>query len=272
MQKIVRIATLCLVAVLLLSGCGMLKKLGFGDKDTEELTPVSSIAMGEEEARSLSDKVPVHLYFAGTDNSKLRMEVRYIPISEAARSVNHLAAIIVEELIKGPKGTGLKATIPEGTKLLPPVIIDSGVATVNLSKEFIEKHPGGQNAERMTIYSIVNSLTELKDVEKVSFLIEGQKKKDLKGSFALDMPFPRSISLISMEPAPQSSPAGKSGTDNQDKDKQGASDVKKDDTTQKDGTGKQDTDKPGTTGINEADEGDVSYDRLIDEETGEILE
>ena len=41
----------------------------------------------------------------------------------------------------------------------------------------------------MTIYSIVNSLTQIKDIEKVQFKIEGQVKDRYKGNFKFDVPF-----------------------------------------------------------------------------------
>jgi len=110
-----------------------------------------------------------------------------------------LATIIVNELIAGPKDKNLKPTIPEGTKLCSPVSISGTIATVDLSKEFVDKHPGGKNAEQLTIYSIVNSLTEVKEINKVQFKIEGKVQSLYKGSYKFDVPFPRSTSLISIE-------------------------------------------------------------------------
>lgn len=200
MRKIIIFITF-LCALIMLTGCSALEKLGLG-KSNDELTPASSIVMGEDEAKKLTDKVPIHLYFAGEDNSKLKLEVRYIPMADAKKSVDNLASIIVKELIKGPlKDCGLKATIPAGTQLRTPVKISSGVATVDLSKEIIDKHPGGKDAEQLTIFSIVNSLTELKDVQKVKFLVNGKPVKNFKDHFQFDIPFPRSTSIISKSPS-----------------------------------------------------------------------
>jgi hypothetical protein len=117
--------------------------------------------------------------------------------------VNHLAEIIVNELIKGPKVAGMKATIPEGSKLRSQIKIDGDVAIVDFSKEFRDNHPGGKAEERMTIYSIVNSLTELKEISKVKFLIEGKSSSEYKGNFKFNTEFPRRAQLISnkVEPA-----------------------------------------------------------------------
>lgn len=63
----------------------------------------------------------------------------------------------------------------------------------------------------MTIYSIVNSLTELKEISKVKFLIEGKSSADFKGNFRFNTEFPRSAQLISNKAEP-------TGTVNSNKD------------------------------------------------------
>ena len=184
------------------SGCAVLQKLGLEHSQNDELQPVSSISINATDAENLNAKSQIHLYFAEETGGKLRLEVRYIPLTEAKKSPSSLATRIVNELIKGPsKDASLKATIPKDTKQMSMVSIDtaSGIATVNLSPQFIENHPGGMEAERLTIYSIVNSLTEMKEISKVNFLIDGEKKSQYKGNFQFDIPFPRTAALISTE-------------------------------------------------------------------------
>jgi hypothetical protein len=186
--------------IAMFSGCGLLQKLGLQEKNNDELHPVSSIVMNEDEAKKLTDMVPIHLYFANEDNTKLKLEIRYIKMSEAKKSVNNLATIIVKELISGPENkSGLKATIPAGTKPGARIKIDAATATVDFSKEFVEKHPGGKIAEQLTIYSVVNSLTELKEIQKVKFTIAGKVNKEYKGNYEFDVPFPRAAALISKD-------------------------------------------------------------------------
>lgn len=202
MRRIITIVTVCALILLAFSGCGFLEKLGLQKAAEDELRPVSSIIIGEEAAKELTDKVPIHLYFANEDNTKLKLEVRYIPIADAKQSTSHLASVIIDELIKGPsEGSGGKATIPAGSKLRTPVSIASGVATVDFSKEFKSKHPGGKDAEKMTIYSVVNSLTELADIQKVKFTIAGKAEKEYMGNYQFNSPFPRAASLISKDSA-----------------------------------------------------------------------
>ncbi len=197
MRKVLCIITASIMILTMLSGCSVLQKLGL--KGEDELQPVSSVVMNEDEAMKLTDKMPISLYFATEDSAKLKLEVRYVDMKEAKKSVNNLAGLIVKELIAGPKDSGLKATIPEGTQLLGNVAIDAKVATVNLSKEFVDKHPGGEAAARLTIYSIVNSLTEINEIERVKFLVNGKSTEDFKGAYKLSSAFPRTVALISNE-------------------------------------------------------------------------
>ncbi|NMB96294.1 MAG: GerMN domain-containing protein [Clostridiaceae bacterium] len=198
--KIVIITIFALV-VSLFSGCSILQKLGIGEKLNDETHPVSFVYMDEVDAAKIAGKTPVKLYFTNEDNSKLLAEIRYIKLDEKKNDPESLATEIMQQLIKGPaEGTNLIATIPKDTKLHSDIKIKDKIATVDLSKEFVENHPGGKEAEKMTIYSIVNSLTQIKDIEKVQFKIEGQVKDRYKGNFKFDVPFPGSPSLNSKEP------------------------------------------------------------------------
>jgi germination protein M len=195
MRKFLSLVIVCVLIITIFSGCGVLQKLGFQKNNTDELHPVSSVVMGEDEAKKLTDKVPIHLFFGNEDNTKLKLEIKYIPLTEAKKNINSLAGTVVKELINGPANKALKATIPQGTKLLSVTVKDR-IATVDLSKEFVDKHPGGRVLEQLTLYSIVNSLTELKEIEKVKFTINGKTQKDYKGNFQFDTVFPRNVALI----------------------------------------------------------------------------
>jgi len=188
--------------ITVLSGCSVLQKLGLQKEPEDELRPVSSIIIGEAEASKLTDKTPLRLYFANEDNTKLNLEIRYVDSADLDDSVSNMATAIVNELIKGPSDERLfRRTVPAEAKLRSPVSIKNKVATVDFSEEFKTKHPGGKDAEKMTIYSIVNSLTELEEIEKVKFLIDGKEQKEFMGHFKFDALFPRSPQLISKDKA-----------------------------------------------------------------------
>lgn len=92
-------------------------------------------------------------------------------------------------LIQGPKSDKLETTIPEGTKV-NNVELKGDVVYVDLSAEFINNHKGGSQQESKTVYSIVNTLTELNEVNSVRILIDGEENKcftdnqmNFKGNF-----------------------------------------------------------------------------------------
>ena len=58
--------------------------------------------------------------------------------------------------------------------------LKNDIVYLDLSKEFIEKHINGEKEETVTIYSIVNTLTELTEVNGVKILIDGEEDKAFK--------------------------------------------------------------------------------------------
>lgn len=185
--------TLMLVGVLVVA-CGVagrvsLKNIAI-DKFVPSVSPVSCISMGEREAGKIQDKYPVHLYYATKEN-KLKLVVRYIPMSDAKKNIGELATIIMEELIRTPKEKDLHTVVPKGTTLRNPVKVEDSVATIDLSKEFLDNHKGGLEQETLTIFAIVNSVTELKDIQSVRFRVNGKTLKEYKGNFRFDKDFPR---------------------------------------------------------------------------------
>ena len=200
MRKTVGLLLVCVMIICLLGGCGILSK---ETSSSDELNPVSSVTMDESQASNLKDKSPVQLYFINADGTKLMPETRYINIADTQKGSDVMATAIINELIKGPvSGSALKSSIPTGTKLASNVKISKdGIATVDFSKEFIDKHPGGKKQEQLTLYSVVNTLTELKDVKSVEFKINGKVQKEFKGNFVINIPYPRSEYLIGALPA-----------------------------------------------------------------------
>lgn len=219
MRKIVSLLLVCIMITVLFTGCGLLDKMGFGEDKSDELNPVSSVTMGEDQANSLKDKSPVQLYFINEQGTKLMAETRYINLADTQKGNEVLATAILKELISGPaKGSILKPSIPKGTTVKSPVSIKNGTATVDLSKEFVDKHPGGKKQEQLTLYSIVNSLTEISDIKSVQFKIDGKVRKEYKGAYQIDIAYPRSAYLISAQPQ-DSKDSDKKTTDKKTTDK-----------------------------------------------------
>ncbi len=108
------------------------------------------------------------LYFP---DAQLRYLVRETLRVEAMDSADK-PAYIVQSLLNGRSRGQLTSCIPDGTELLS-ISVENGVCTVNLSSEFQREWKDGFDAERMAVYSIVNSLTELPEITTVDLWVAG---------------------------------------------------------------------------------------------------
>lgn len=139
-----------------------------------------------------TNTVSVELYFSDLMGMYLVSETRVIEVKQS----ESIESQIMEQLILGPKGETLFSTIPSETKI-KNIKTEEGICYVDLSNEFSTKHSGGSSAEILTIYSIVNSLTSLENVDSVQFLIEGEKVNTF-GQLDISKPFERNNDLISI--------------------------------------------------------------------------
>lgn len=195
-KKVVSAIIPVALAVMLLSSCNGLKNAGTGSNDGSE--PASSISLGEDDARKLTQNVQIRLYYTDNQGKSLKAETRNVPLSEAKKSVSRLATLIIEELVKGPDSRISNVRIlPEKLHLNMPVIIENGIATVDFSKELTDSMPVDKNKASLYLYSVVNSLTELKEVQKVTFKIDGNPPAKLQNGIRLDLPMLRNSSIIS---------------------------------------------------------------------------
>ncbi|MFY9569086.1 MAG: GerMN domain-containing protein [Acetivibrionales bacterium] len=161
--------------------------IGPGGKPLGDMRP----ALLDEEGRPVPGEIKtVVLYFSDSQAMYLVGETRDIEIPAAVSTEE----AVVTELMAGPRTDDLWSAIPDDTRLLS-VATKNGVCTVDFSREYIENSPGGTAAERMAIYSVVNTLTELEGIQKVQFLIEGKKEKIYTHAI-FDEPFARNEDII----------------------------------------------------------------------------
>lgn len=111
----------------------------------------------------------VKLYYANEDGTKLVSVYR----QRRYASSTPLERIVVEELIAGPgtKETGLYPSVNPATKLIN-VITKDGICYVNLDASFLTVF--SNVSTEGSVYSIVNSLAELNNVNKVQILVNGE--------------------------------------------------------------------------------------------------
>ncbi len=176
-MKYFKFLTILLAVVLVsifLVGCQEEKELETKPANESEIVEESSESTETTTSETESETTELVLYFSDGQAMYLLPEKRKVPKTETP------AQAAIEELIKGPEEAEHVSTIPEGTKL-NGVNVEDETAYVDFSEEFKENYQLGSAAEIMTVYSLVNTLTEFPTIKKVKFLINGESL-EIEGS------------------------------------------------------------------------------------------
>ena len=174
---------LSIIIVLILVGVGIWYFFFYNQNTQSE---ENQIIPEEEISEDQMRQTTVSLYFYNNDTKSLASERRLIDVKEL---LDNPYKRLMELLIEGPQNANLSKTIPDGTNV-NKAEIKGDILYLDLSREFIENHAGGEEAESATIYSIVNTMTNLTEVNAVKILIDGEENKSFKDNkIKFDDPF-----------------------------------------------------------------------------------
>ena len=167
-NKKILIIFVCLFLIVLIGGYFAINYVKNKNEETivEEYVPEEEIT--EEQLRQSI----VSLYFLDTQTNELVPEARLIDIKEMMTVPYEK---LVNLLIEGPKNEKNKKIIPDNTKLLRNYL-EGDCLVLDFSQEFLnyDKEKGKENL----VNSIVNTLTELSEINKVKILIEGKENQE----------------------------------------------------------------------------------------------
>ncbi len=129
------------------------------------------------------------LYYADEEGTGL------IKTSEnvAYNSNISLEKLVTEHLISGPLSYGVYPVTAPEVKILS-VITKDGVCYVNLSKEFLQKQ--GKLSDEVVLYSFINSLTELPNINKVQFMVDSETEISFGDHSYLNEAFERDLEIV----------------------------------------------------------------------------
>lgn len=130
-------------------------------KDSDYITEITSNLDHLEDAS-------LCLYFASEDGSGLVRVHTTLKYYDTAP----MAAVILDALLRGPGREGCQAVLSADTQV-KNVYVKDGVCQVDFNQGFLEKI--GDQDFRLNVYGVVNSLTELEDVDKVRITVDGQQ-------------------------------------------------------------------------------------------------
>ena len=188
MKRMTSIAAVLAAAVMLAlaAGCGDEQKPAQADSPAQTAQTKDT----EKPAQEKPKEMQVNVYYPRNDGTGLIAVSRKV---NTEKDDKYTAAM--KSLLTGTKEKDQTNVIPKKAKLRS-VTVKDGIATVDFSKELEQNFSGGSTGEEMLIGSIVNTLTDFSEVEKVQILIEGASVETLSGHMDLSEPLTRMTELL----------------------------------------------------------------------------
>lgn len=135
------------------------------------------------------ETVDLHLYYANEDGDGL------VSVIEQVTFGNNLPLekLVLEHLISGSESENARPVLSSSVKVIN-VTVKDGICYVNLNNRFLSKPK--KISDEVAIYSIVNSLTELPNINKVQFMIDGESEITFGEGIYLSAPFERNLEIV----------------------------------------------------------------------------
>lgn len=141
------------------------------EDEYQDYTPEEEIS--EDQMR----QTKVILFFANSETGELESEIKIVDVNLL---IKEPYKEIMQWLIKGPQSSNLKKIIPDGT-ILHDIKIEKSCAIINMSNEFLNFE--NEENKLKIINSIVNTLTNLKEINSVKFLINGEENEKISETY-----------------------------------------------------------------------------------------
>jgi hypothetical protein len=138
-------------------------------------------------------KIKARLFYVADSGMKLASVERDVaygegPVAQAREIISAQIAPVVEPLV---------SAVPPGTALRAVFITEGGEAFVDLSHDVVSSHPGGTLGELLTVYTLVNALTEnLPAITAVQVLVDGKEVETLSGHIDLRRPLAKNLTWV----------------------------------------------------------------------------
>jgi spore germination protein GerM len=138
-------------------------------------------------------KIKARLFYVAQDGIHLTHVERDVPYGEG--TLEQAREIVAAQV--APVNEPLLSAIPTGTAVRALFLTEGGEAYVDFSREIVTAHTGGTADELLTVYTIVNVLTEnLPAVTGVQVLVDGKEVDTLAGHVDLRNPLGKNLSLV----------------------------------------------------------------------------
>ena len=133
-----------------------------------------------------AESINVKVYYPDDSGMRLVEVEREIVIDDSTDK--YTAA--VETLLNDPGEDNLTKIFPNNATIRSVEVAD-GLAVVDLDGGFLKNFVGGSTGEEFLVGSVVDTLTNFPEVQRVKFLVDGQEIETLSGHMDLSTPLER---------------------------------------------------------------------------------
>lgn len=144
------------------------------------------------QVEAVESRVNLRLYFANETGDGLIAVNRELMHNADVSNVS-MEKLVVEQLISGPANGETFPTISPDTKLVN-ITVKDGVCYLTFNSAMLTAV--NNVTTDVTIFSIVNSLVELSNINKVQISIEGNKDGKFRDKYEASTVFERNLSLV----------------------------------------------------------------------------
>lgn len=188
--KSILVLALTLLCAMVLAGCDEQKQGEAGSKTVvSSSSGSSSSSSSSSQSGSKAQLVNIKVYYPDENATGL------VAVEKSIKDTDNKYQAAVEALMAGTEKKGLANVFPKKAKLLQ-VTVSGKVAKVDFSRELQKNFAGGSTGEEMLVGSVVNTLTEFPEIQKVQILVDGQEVETLSGHMDLSQPLPRMTELL----------------------------------------------------------------------------
>lgn len=188
--KSILVLALTLLCAMVLAGCDEQKQGEAGSKTmVSSSSGSSSSSSSSSQSGSKAQLVNIKVYYPDENATGL------VAVEKSIKDTDNKYQAAVEALMAGTDKKGLANVFPKKAKLLQ-VTVSGKVAKVDFSRELQKNFVGGSTGEEMLVGSVVNTLTEFPEIQKVQILVDGQEVETLSGHMDLSQPLPRMTELL----------------------------------------------------------------------------
>ncbi|SHI89720.1 GerMN domain-containing protein [Lutispora thermophila] len=180
MKKYISMLLILLMVFSLAACSGIEKEHAVKDGSKDENVVVDPAPKINEQEVTLFFVNKKYIETSDKNLEKLISEKRLVKYGDTS-----LEEAVVRELMKGSDNKELSTEIPSSAKLINVEVAD-GTAFVNFARDGLY---GGSMQEIFTIMQITRTLNALPNIQRVQFLIDGNKSETLMGHIGVSEPF-----------------------------------------------------------------------------------